>query len=123
MDASRDILLLTERIPVEDLRRLLQATYVDMVKFVADVERGCIAIGGQMHADAEAALLEDGSVQPSLWGANYYPGRGPDEFLEFTSLINIRPAQSNPSMEIADEDIRARVAELARQLIGSGEAI
>ena len=80
-----------------------------MVKYVVDVERGIVAIGGEMHADAEAALLEAGSRQADLWGANYYPGRGRDGCIEYTSLINIRPGAGNRGMELLDPNI-ARAA-------------
>ena len=80
------------------------------MKYVVDVHRGVVAVGGEMHADGEQALLEDGSRQPDLWGANYYPGRGREECIEYTSLINIRPAQGNRSMEIQDPAVRQRSA-------------
>jgi hypothetical protein len=94
-----------------------------MVKFVVDVERGVAAVGGELHADEEALLLEDGSRQDDLWGANYYPGRGEEGCLEYTSLINIRPAQGNRSMVIESEATQARVREIAFALIGRGEAL
>jgi hypothetical protein len=77
-------------------------------------------VGGELHADAEQLLLEDGSRQEDLWGANYYPDLGAAECVEFTSLINIRPAQGNRSMEIEDDEVRDRVRELTHRLIGRG---
>jgi hypothetical protein len=106
-----------------ELRRLVDLFFEDMVKYVVDVERGVAAVGGEMHADAEQALIEDGSRQADLWGANYYPGRGREECIEYTSLINIRPAQGNRSMAIQDPAIRERVRELTFALIGEGEAL
>jgi hypothetical protein len=94
-----------------------------MVKYVVDVERGLAAVGGEMHADGEQVLLEDGSRQADLWGANYYPGRGPSECIEYTSLINIRPAAGNRSMEIQDRGVRDRVRELTLALVGGGEPL
>jgi len=105
------------------LDRLVRAHFGDMVKFVVDVRRNAAAVGGELHADAEALLLESGAAQDDLWGANYYPGRGADRCLEYSALINIRPAQGNPGMEIADPDIRSRVREIAFQVIGRGEAL
>ena len=72
---------------------------------------------------AGALLLESGSRQPDLWGANYYPGRGPDDCIEYTSLINIRPAHGNRGMLIEDEDLRRRVREITFALIGRGESL
>jgi hypothetical protein len=111
------------RIEPSELRRLVDLYFEDMVKYVVDVSRGVVAVGGEMHADAEEALLEDGSRQPDLWGANYYPGRGREDCIEYTSLINIRPAQDNRSMEIRDPAIRERVRELTFALIGEGEPL
>ena len=118
-----ETLLLRERIDPDALRTLVDRHFQDMVKFVADIERGVIAIGGELHADQEAVLLEDGSAQRDVWGANYYPGRGADDCLEYTSLINIRPAQDNRSMLVESEPVRVRVRELAEKLIGRGEPL
>ena len=121
---SSDIVIVRDvRLPPEELRRLVGLYFEDMVKYVVDVARGIAAVGGEMHADAEQLLLEDGSVQSDLWGANYYPGRGREGCVEYTSLINIRPAQGNRSMEIQDAAVRARVRELSLALIGEGEPL
>lgn len=121
-EAGGDIVVLHERIDREALRRLV-ATFTDMVKYVVDIERGWIAIGGQLHAEAEQRLLETGSRQEDLWGANYYPGRGREECIEFTSLINIRPAEGNPGMIVQAEPVRERIRQIAYALIGEGEAL
>ncbi len=118
-----DIHVLDQPISSSLLELLVREGFVDMVKYVVDVERDVIAIGGQLHADAEAVLLESGSRQENLWGANYYPGTSEAACIEFTSLINIRPAQSNPGMEIASAEIRDRVRELTYRLIGRGGAL
>lgn len=118
-----DVLLLAEPVEPVDLRRLVETTFGDMVKLVVDVERQLVALGGQLHADAEQVLLENGSRQASLWGANYLPGRSSEECIEFTSLINIRPGQGNRSMEVQDEELRAKMRELIFRLVGTGEDI
>ena len=123
MSEQSGVVVLDRRIEPDELRRLVERFFGDMVKFVADVERGLIAIGGELHADAEQLLLEQGSQQANLWGANYYPGRGREECLEFTALINIRPAQGNPGMEIGDPVLREHVRKLSLALIGNGEAL
>ncbi|NLP11770.1 hypothetical protein GX408_15330 [bacterium] len=88
-----------------------------MVKFVADVVRGCLAVGGELHADAETLLLEDGSAQSDLWGGNFYPWNPPQQRLEYTSFINIRPADDNSDMEIRDEAVRRHVESLVERLL------
>jgi len=121
-EAPPDVLLLERRIETAELRRLVER-YEDMVKYVVDVERGVIAIGGEMHVDGEQLLLESGSRQADLWGANYYPGRGPDGCIEYTSFINIRPSTGHRSMELTDPAMRAKVRELTFALVGSGEPL
>ncbi len=121
MADEAEILILRQRIDRGTLGRLVEGGFGDMVKFVADLGRGLIAIGGELHADAELVLLDDGSRQSDLWGANYHPGRGPEGCLEFTSPINISPARGNRRMEIGDPALRDRVRALATSLIGEGE--
>ena len=117
-----DVLVLEQRIERADLDRLLRL-FGDMIKYVVDVERGVIAIGGELHADAEQILLEHGSRPADLWGANYYPGRGREGCIEFTSLINIRPARGNRSMEVEDPAVRERIRTLTFALVGAGEPL
>ena len=117
-----DVVVLEQRIEAAVLRRLVER-FEDMVKFVVDVERGVIAIGGEMHSDADEVLLESGSRQADLWGANYYPGRGRESCIEFTSFINIRPSAGNRGMEVQDEALRARVRAITFALVGEGEPL
>ena len=95
---------------VDEMMQSLE-TYI---KLAVDVERGILAGGGVMHADCEAALLEDGSSQKDVWGADWNPTA---RQVTFESLINIRPRQDNPSMEILDPQRRKRVARIVRQLL------
>lgn len=120
-EGGGDILLLSSRIAPAELHRVAVAHFTDMVKYVVDVRRRVVGIGGELHADAEHLLLEDGSRQEDLWGANYYPGGGTEGCIEFTALINVRPAHGNLSMEIADEATRRTVREITFELIGKGE--
>ena len=85
------------------------------VKLAVDVEQGILAGGGALHADCEAALLEDGSRQEDVWGADWIPSA---QQITFESLINIRPRQNNPSLEILDSGVRERVVEIVRPLLG-----
>jgi hypothetical protein len=122
-EAGADIVVVSSRIDPAELRRLVEHSFGDMVKFVVDLEARLAAIGGELHADAEARLLATGSRQADLWGANYYPGRSPEDCVEYVSLINIRPAQGNRGMRIESAQLRARVLALAHALIGRGEEL
>ncbi len=118
-----DIVLIDRRIEPGELARLVERFFGRMVKLVVDVRRGMVAVGGELHADAEQLLLASGSRQADLWGANYYPGQGRDGCLEYTALINIRPAQGNRSMEVEDPALREAIRRLTFELIGAGEEL
>lgn len=122
-ESAPDIVILNRRIEPSELARLTRLFFEDMVKYVVDVERRLVAVGGELHADAERLLLDSGSRQSDLWGANYHPGKGRDGCIEYTSLINIRPAQGNRSMLIGDPTVRDRVREITFALIGEGEPL
>src|ERR1700681_838544 len=122
-EAAPDIIIVEHRIEPAELTRLVLLHFEDMVKCVVDIEQRRAAIGGELHADAEQLLLQSGSRQADLWGANYYPGRGPEECIEYTSLINIRPTQGNRGMLISDPDLRVRIRKITFALIGEGEPL
>jgi hypothetical protein len=84
------------------------------IKLAVDVERELLAGGGVMHADCESALLDDGSQQEDIWGADWTPA---SQLVTFESLINIRPRQNNRSLDIEDPALRSRVAEITRNLL------
>jgi len=86
-----------------------------MVKIVVDIEKEIIALDADLHVDLEQALLENGSEQKDLWGANIY-FEGP-LYLEYTSLINIRPTQANRSMEIEDPATQNKLSGVVQKLI------
>lgn len=88
-----------------------------MVKPVVDVVREIMAIGGELHADEEALLLDEGSNQANLWGINLYPGQSGDEWIEFDSTINVRPTRSSRSRTVEDATIRARIGRIVGSLV------
>jgi hypothetical protein len=85
------------------------------IKLAVDVERGILAGGGAMHVDCESVLLDDGSVQEDVWGADWNPVT---QEVSFESLINIRPRQGNRSLEVTDPQLRTRIAKVTRDLLG-----
>lgn len=112
------IRIVKDGITKDELRIIAGERFGDLVKAVVDLERRVMAIGGELHADEEQVLLDDGSIQQHLWGINFYPGAVDDAFLEFDSMINIRPSQGNRSRSVEDpatqQHIRALIAELVR---------
>jgi len=109
--------LVRDRITRAELALLATASFGDMVKAVVDVERRIMAIGGELHSDEEAMLLDDGSTQSDLWGINLYTGEQGDGFIGFDSMINVRPAQGNPSRSVVDDSIRARIRAAVAHLV------
>lgn len=89
----------------------------DLVKAVVDIEKETMAIGGELHADEEQILLEQGSKQENLWGINLYPGKTSDDFIEFDSMINIRPRQNNRSRGVDDKNIQKKIAVIVNKLV------
>lgn len=88
-----------------------------MVKASVDIGRGVMAIGGELHSDEEALLLDDGSKQSDIWGINIYPDEAGDGWIEFDSMINVRPAQGNRSRGIDDPAIQANIRQVVDALI------
>ena len=99
------------------LQRAAQGQFGDFVKAVVDVGRGVMAIGGELHADEEALLLQDGARQVDLWGINLYPELPASTFIEFDSMINIRPSQGNRSRGVEDIAIRAQIQDIVTRLV------
>ncbi len=100
-----------------ELAALAERQFGDMVKVVVDVARGVMAVGGELHADGEAALIDDGSRQQDLWGINLYPGEQGAGWIEFDSMINVRPAQGNRSRDVQDERLRSAIREVVTRLV------
>ena len=89
-----------------------------MIKAVVDLKRRMMAVGGELHSDEEAALLDDGSTQSDLWGVNLYPAERGADFVEFDSMINVRPSQGNPSRGVIDGETRDQIRAVVSALIG-----
>ncbi len=102
--------IIRDHIELADVVALAEGRFGDLVKAVVDVERGIMAIGSELHSDDEAALLDDGSRQADLWGINLYPADydRPD-WLEFDSMINVRPSVGNRSRSVEDPMVRQRI--------------
>lgn len=99
---------------------LTKAQYVfdgPMIKAVVDVKRQLIGIDAELHADLEKALLENGSSQDELWGINLYPEDDPEDFVEFDSMINIRPRSGNRTRTVESPELQQRILTIVHQWI------
>lgn len=108
------IYIIREHATPQQIQNMLQSlgTYI---KLAVDIEREILAGGGTLHADCEAILLEDGSQQVNIWGADWNPT---SQQVTYESLINIRPRQNNLSLEILAPEIREQVARITYNLLG-----
>jgi hypothetical protein len=111
---SAVILIIRQPATPEQITQMSEAFGESLIKLAVDVEREILAGGGELHADCETALLEDGSQQPYVWGADWYPL---DREVGFESLINIRPSQQNFSLELQDPELRAKIEAIVRRLL------
>ena len=104
-------------ITIDDLRALARGRFGDMVKGVVDLRRGVLLLDADLQADQEAELLAEGSAQKDLWGINLYPDIAGPEWLEFDSMINLKPAEGNRSRDVEDAAIRQKIAQVVKKLI------
>ena len=113
------IQIISEKIDQKVLVELVDVWFKSFVKFVVDIKTGRMAVGGELHSDAELLHLENGAEQSNLWGGNFFPYKLSEQRIEFTSLINIRPKDNNYSMEIENDIIREKVTTLVESLLMS----
>jgi hypothetical protein len=104
-------------ISLDELKSFATNQYGDFTKAVVDIVTNKLVIGVEMHVDAEAYLLENGSKQENLWGINIYPELEKEDQIEFDSMINIRPTQGNRSREVEDLGIQKKIIDIVRAKI------
>lgn len=105
-------------ISVNELKTMAGKMYGNLVKGVVDLKNGLLVVDAEMHVDEEQHLLENGSRQSDLWGINLYPDKfGQDDFIEFDSMINIRPRQNNMSRSVEDPKIQEEIKSLVQKVV------
>jgi hypothetical protein len=108
--------MIREPLARAEIAAIAQGQFGDMVKAVVDVSRRIMAIGGEMHSDEEALLLDDGSTQQDLWGINLYPAETGARWIEFDSMINVRPGQGNRSRNVEDPELQHTIRTIVGEL-------
>lgn len=107
-----------DRIGIDELEEMAENMYGELVKAVVDVEKRTMVVDAGLHVDEEQLLLESGSRQSDLWGINLYPDSfGDEDFVEFDSMINIRPAQGNRSRSVEDESTRNLIIKIVEEIV------
>lgn len=114
-----EILIVRTSVTKTALITMAEQQFGDMVKAVVDIDQGIMAIGGELHSDEEALLIEQGSLQKHLWGINLYPTHPASEWIEFDSMINVRPSGGNRSRSVERAEIREAVTEIVNRLVQS----
>lgn len=109
--------IVRDAIGIEEIKSMAEAMFGDMVKAVVDLDRELLAVDAELHSDIEAELLRDGSRQAGLWGINLYPGKKGADFVEYDSLINIRPSAGNRGRSVENSDTRKRILELVEKRV------
>lgn len=105
-------------ISLAELSEMSAKIYGGLVKAVVDVNRKIIVVDADMQSDEEACLLENGSAQNDLWGINLHPeSYGTKGFVEFDSMINLRPTQNNRSRSVEDPETQAKIQALITEAV------
>jgi hypothetical protein len=107
-----------DKISVSELKKMAEKMFGALVKAVVDIEKEILVVDAEMHADEEELLLDNGSRQENLWGVNLYPEQfGGDDFIEFDSMINLRPSQGNKSRSVDDPKIQELIISVINKKI------
>lgn len=109
--------LIDKSITARELQKMAENGFGNLVKAVVDIEKEVMAVDGSLHADEEAFLLKNGSSQKNLWGVNLYPELTGDDFIEFDSMINIRPRQKNLTRGVDDLNTQNKIKKIINKLI------
>lgn len=112
------LVTLDEPISVKQLQSMSTNMFGALVKAVVDLEKQVMIVDAQLHADQENELIKTGSKQVNLWGINLYPDRfKAKDFIEFDSMINLRPQQNNSSRSVENSKLRQAITQLVDQLV------
>jgi hypothetical protein len=112
------IIIVKDKISLKEVKKMAQEQFGAMVKAVVDIEKEIMAIGGELHAEANELLFEkEKSDSKNVWGINIYPEEKKDKWIIFDSLINIKPLAGNREMVIKSEKIKNRIREIVNKLI------
>ncbi len=110
--------IVTEGITREELRVLAQKQYGNVIKAVVDVEQNLMGVGGELHVDIQSLLIEkEHSRGDTTWGINLYPEKTGEDFIEFDSMVNLKPASGNRSRGVEDPALRERIRAVVGKLV------
>lgn len=109
--------LVNRRITIQDLRKMSEKMFGNLVKAVVDIEKEVMALDGELHSDEENLLLQRGSKRKNLWGINLYPNESDENFIEFDSVINLKPSFGNKTCGVDDPAIKEKIIIIVNKLV------
>lgn len=112
-----EIQIIKNSITTQELLDIAKEQFGDLVKAVVDVENRIMAVGGELHADEEVVLMDQGSKREYIWGINIYPAKVGEERIEFDSMVNLKPSYNNRSRGIEDTEVKKKIREIVKELV------
>ena len=110
--------LVSHSISIQQIEKMARQKFGNLVKSVVDIDKEIMAIDADLHSDQESLLIQSGSQPKNLWGINLYPEKfGSTDFIEFDSMINLRPSQNNLSRSVEDKKIRKKITKIVKKLV------
>lgn len=110
--------IVKDKITRDELRSLAHKQYGDIIKAVVDIKQEIMGVGGELHVDIQSLLIEkEGSRGDSTWGINLYPEKDGDDFIEFDSMINLKPALGNRSRRVEDKETQEKIRKIVNRLV------
>jgi len=109
--------IIKDKIAKSELKKMAEKMFGNLVKAVVDIKKEIMVVDAPMHSDEEAELLKTGSDQKNLWGINLYPQKQGEDFIEFDSIINLRPNQNNRSRGINNSKLRTKIRKIVNKLV------
>ncbi|MCX6809972.1 MAG: DUF5674 family protein [Candidatus Berkelbacteria bacterium] len=109
--------IIEDNISLSELKKMAEDMFGTLIKAVVDIEKEVMAVDAGMHSDEEELLLQNGSKQQNLWGINLYPEKTGEEFIEFDSMVNLRPSQGNRTRSVDDPKIREKIIIVVNKIV------
>ncbi len=109
--------LVDKYISLEELKVMSEKMFNKIVKAVVDIKKEIMVVDAGLHSDQEAFLLEYESQQEDLWGINFHPHEAVEDFIEFDSMINIRPAQNNRTRSVDNPIVQEKIRKIIAELV------
>lgn len=112
------MIIVKERINITEIREMAEKMFGSLVKVMVDVEKEIMAVDALLHADLMELLIgEEESESKNLWGINIHPDKVGEDFIEFDSMMNLKPALGNKTRGVEDENIRKKIIEIINKLV------